>query len=58
ACCIVILLYVQSEVGYDAYHEKKDQIYRLTLDVEGLKSGNGWNHRTADRLNDSQFPGD
>ncbi len=29
ACCVLILLYVQDELSYDQYHEKKDRIYRL-----------------------------
>jgi len=30
ACCILIMLYVQDELGYDRYHEKADRIYRLS----------------------------
>ena len=29
ACGVLILLYVQDELSYDQYHEKKDRIYRL-----------------------------
>ena len=29
ACCVLIILYVQDELSYDQYHEKKDRIYRL-----------------------------
>ncbi|MDE2728678.1 MAG: ABC transporter permease, partial [Gemmatimonadota bacterium] len=29
ACCVLILLYVQDELSYDQYHEKKDRIYRV-----------------------------
>ncbi|MDD9948009.1 MAG: ABC transporter permease [candidate division Zixibacteria bacterium] len=29
ACCILIMLYVQDELSYDRYHEKRDRIYRL-----------------------------
>ena len=29
ACCILITLYVQDELSYDQYHEKRDRIYRL-----------------------------
>lgn len=29
ACCIFIMLYVQDELSYDRYHEKRDRIYRL-----------------------------
>jgi len=31
--CILIMLYVQSELSYDAYHEKADRIYRVNLDA-------------------------
>lgn len=30
--CTLILLYVQSETSYDAYHPEKDRLYRLALD--------------------------
>ncbi|WP_296619472.1 ABC transporter permease, partial [Marivirga sp.] len=29
ACCFLIYLYVQDELSYDQYHEKKDRIYRV-----------------------------
>ncbi len=29
ACCVLIMLYVQDELSYDQYHEKKDRIYRM-----------------------------
>ena len=29
AMCILILLYVQNELGYDSFHEFKDRIYRI-----------------------------
>ena len=31
ASCLLILLYVQHELSYDRYHEKADQLYRLTF---------------------------
>lgn len=31
ACCLFIFLFVQHELSYDAYHEKSDRIYRLTV---------------------------
>ncbi|MFQ5750975.1 MAG: ABC transporter permease, partial [bacterium] len=37
-CCLLILLYVQDELSYDRYHEKADQIYRVTL--HGRLAGN------------------
>lgn len=30
ACCLLILLYVQDELSFDAFHQKADRIYRLT----------------------------
>ncbi len=33
ACCLLILLFVRDELSYDRYHEKADQIYRVTLDA-------------------------
>jgi putative ABC transport system permease protein len=32
ACFLVIFLYVKGELGYDAFHEKGDRIYRMVLD--------------------------
>jgi putative ABC transport system permease protein len=39
ACCLLILLYVQDEFGYDKFHEKSDRIYRLVM--EGQVSATG-----------------
>ncbi|MXY50723.1 MAG: FtsX-like permease family protein [Gemmatimonadetes bacterium] len=33
-CCILILLYVQNELGYDRYASRHDRIYRLTMAIE------------------------
>jgi putative ABC transport system permease protein len=33
AACFLILLWVQDELGFDAYHENADSIYRLTIDA-------------------------
>lgn len=33
-CCILILLYVQDELGYDRYASRHDRIYRLTMSIE------------------------
>jgi putative ABC transport system permease protein len=37
ACCFLILLYIQHEMSYDKFHEKPDQIYRITTEwqIEG-----------------------
>ncbi len=32
AICLLIVLFIQSELGYDQYHERKDRIYRLAGD--------------------------
>jgi len=32
ACFMLIILYVQEEMGYDNFHEKGDQIYRMALE--------------------------
>jgi putative ABC transport system permease protein len=34
AVCILILLWVQSELSFDRYHENADRIHRLILDAE------------------------
>ncbi len=34
ACCLLILLFVQDEVGFDRYHDKADRIYRLISEAE------------------------
>ena len=37
ACFILILLYVQDEVSYDAYHSKADRTYRIAEIIEGAE---------------------
>ena len=32
AICLLIILFVRSELGYDRHHEKADRIYRVALD--------------------------
>jgi putative ABC transport system permease protein len=41
-CCLLILLFVQDELGYDRYHEKADRIYRLM--VENQAEGRVFNN--------------
>ncbi|HSB93111.1 MAG TPA: ABC transporter permease, partial [Flavitalea sp.] len=41
ACCILIFLYVQDELSYDNYHEKKDRIYRVIHGESGADAKNG-----------------
>jgi len=33
-CCLLIGLYVLDELGYDRFHEKADQIYRINSDIK------------------------
>lgn len=33
ACCLVIYQYVQFELSFDGFHEKRDRIYRVNYDV-------------------------
>src|SRR5580693_1111243 len=35
ACCMLIFLYTKDEVSYDRFHEKKDQLFRLTCRIIG-----------------------
>jgi len=40
ACCILIVNYILYELSYDKYHEKSDQIYRISMDIDfGGKGG-------------------
>ena len=39
ACCITVLFYVLDEVGYDAYHENADHLYRISNRVVTLSGG-------------------
>ncbi len=34
ACCILIVMYIVTELSYDRYHEKADRIFRLGLDAD------------------------
>jgi putative ABC transport system permease protein len=36
ACCILILLFVQDELGYDGYHANADNIYRLYAESKSM----------------------
>jgi len=33
ACCILILMYITTELSYDRYHQNADRIFRLGLDA-------------------------
>jgi ABC-type antimicrobial peptide transport system permease subunit len=37
ACCILILLWVRDELGYDGFHEDRDSIYRIVS--QGVSAG-------------------
>ncbi len=50
ACCIIILMFVRSQTGQDQYHANKERLYRLTLEVEGLKTGEIWRSATSSIL--------
>jgi putative ABC transport system permease protein len=39
ACVLLILLYVQSELSVDSFHDNKDQIYRLNIQVTNPQTG-------------------
>ncbi|MFC2158129.1 ABC transporter permease [Acidobacteriota bacterium] len=34
ACCLVILIYVRSEMSFDQYHQDKDLVFRVTSEIE------------------------
>ena len=44
------MLFVRGQTGYDQYHSLKDRLYRLTLEIEGLKTGNIWRSATSSIL--------
>ena len=33
ACCMLIFLYAKDEISYDRFHEKKDNLFRITADL-------------------------
>jgi len=34
ACCFLLVIYINSELRFDTYHEKKDRIFRICEDVQ------------------------
>ena len=34
ACCLLILMFVDSKLSYDRYHEKADRIYRVVSEAK------------------------
>ena len=39
ACCILILLWVQDELGYDRFHQDLDNIFRRVVEKSGASPG-------------------
>lgn len=39
ACSIAVLVFVRSENTFDNYHEKKDQIYRVSIESQVISNG-------------------
>jgi putative ABC transport system permease protein len=35
ACCMLIFLYTKDEVSFDRFHQKKDQLFRITCTIGG-----------------------
>ena len=40
ACCILILVWVQNELSYNNFHENEENLYRITLNVDGSAGEN------------------
>jgi putative ABC transport system permease protein len=40
ACCMLIFLYSKDEISYDRFHEKKDNIYRITATINRVDGNN------------------
>lgn len=38
SCCILMFLFIKSELSYDRYHERADRIYRVVREVAGERS--------------------
>lgn len=50
ACCIVIMQFVKEETSYDAYHENKSRLYRVTLASVEMSSGESQETATSSIL--------
>ena len=50
ACCLIILVYVNSEIGYDTYHKNGERLYRLTVESERLGQGMSFEGATSSIL--------
>ncbi|MFC2133365.1 ABC transporter permease [Bacteroidota bacterium] len=47
ACCILLLLYINSELSFDIQHEKGDRIYRVCSDFKVGDIANQWSASNA-----------
>lgn len=52
AVCLLLVLYIQNEFGYDNFHERGGQIYRLALERKysgrsAFRGGNTQVHRAG-----------
>jgi putative ABC transport system permease protein len=64
ACCLLIFMFVQDELSYDNYHEKKDRIYRVIhgergADAKGASSTTPywvWGNAPAGPALQNDFP--
>lgn len=43
ACCILIFLWVEDELGFDRFHPNRDRLYRIVMRTEGTwVTSSGW----------------
>ena len=58
AVCILIFLYVQYELSYDAFHEKADRVYRFGNEARGPNGTRmwGWTSVTMADILEAEFP--
>ncbi|TDS15950.1 ABC transporter permease [Sphingobacterium paludis] len=59
ACCLLIVLYIQDELSFDHYHEKKDRIYRVVHDWKeknGMETHQIWGNAPVGAALKADFP--
>ncbi len=59
ACCLLIVLYIQDELSFDHYHEKKDRIYRVVHDWKeknGMETHQVWGNAPVGAALKADFP--
>jgi putative ABC transport system permease protein len=58
AICLLLVLYIQNELGYDSFHEHSDQIYRLALERKypGRSAFRGGIPRSIGQAVKKEFP--